>query len=167
VLFIIRWESQFTDPRWHHRVLEIPTLGREILVSLKALYGKNEFFNKAEEAEIFEAKNIVLRIVGVRYLSDHCVDTKSRVWNQNLWDQKQIHITFTGAHILSLYLTETCGVLTILVAFLSSWHEEAIQGTASVLLWSYTCHVLWSLHHDTNSCLSFISFQTTIMAVYK
>jgi len=76
--------SQFADTRWRRSALGIATLGREVLASLKALYGKDEFFSKAEEAEIFEAKNAVLRTLGVRYLSDRCIDSQPRVWNQIL-----------------------------------------------------------------------------------
>jgi len=76
--------SQFADTRWRRSALGIATLGREVLASLKALYGRDEFFSKAEEAEIFEAKNAVLRTLGVRYLTDRCIDYQPRVWNQIL-----------------------------------------------------------------------------------
>ena len=82
--FILRQLDWFADARCHLSALGIATLGREILASLKALYGKDEFFSKAEEAEIFEAKNAILRTVGIRFVSDRCIECQPRVWNQKL-----------------------------------------------------------------------------------
>jgi len=53
------------------------------LASLKALYGKDELFTKAEAAEIFEAKDDLQRNLGIMYVRDD-VDTRPKVWNQNL-----------------------------------------------------------------------------------
>ena len=138
-----------------HRVLGIATLGREILASLRALYGKDELFNKAEATGIFKAEGALERTVVAGFVRNYG-DMRPKVGITICKDQKRIHIVFTGVSISGPYLAETCGVPTVLVALLSSGREEAIPGAASSPLRNDACHVLWSLCCDSNRYFSLV-----------
>jgi len=135
----------------------IATLGRKILVSLRTLYGKDEFFNKAEATGIFKAEGALERTVVAGFVRNYGdMRPKVGITICEDHDQKRIHIAFTGVSISGPYLAETCGVPTVLVALLSSGREEAIPGAASPLLRNDACHVLWSLCCDSNRYFSLV-----------
>ena len=74
---------------YRNRALGIATLGGEVLASMHALYGKDEFFDKAEAAGIFAPKDEVTRILGARVVRDH-----ANV-QPGVWSSRSLHNFFT------------------------------------------------------------------------
>lgn len=149
----------------HNRALEIATLGEEILASLRALYGKDELFDKAEAAGIFVSEDEI-RHICTSVIRGKTNTTQPRVRNSKFFNQMWLHFNIcTGAGIPSKCLRKTCWVPTIVVAVLSSWHEEAVSGTTTFLLWNYARRVLWRLYNDTDSYFSLDALPCSSRAV--
>jgi hypothetical protein len=66
------------------RVLEIASLGDEILASLHVLYAKDKFFDKAEALRIFSfmGKYQICRALVIGYLHQSASTTQPKVWHQ-------------------------------------------------------------------------------------
>ena len=101
-----------------NRALGIATLGGEVLASMHALYGKDEFFDRAEAAGIFAPKDELTRILGARAVRDHA-NVQPAVWSSNSLTQ--------FFYILKQVLAYRTRALQKLVDYRRSWWPSLIR----------------------------------------